>query len=118
MKLRFYPRPGMLCWDPERRPTVSGGQPAGYVGRHLVAPVREGDRVISPAYYASNDVAYEAFAGTLSGRRLAKLCSRRELWAADRATAAFCGAEFTHVEQGEDGEWYEVKKPQKKKTED
>lgn len=113
MKLRFYPKPGMLSWDPERRPNVAGGAPAGYVGRTLVRAVKEGERVIKPAYYKANSEPYEVFAGTHSGRRLAKLCLRGELWAADESTAAFCGVSFQRVVQGKDGEWAPA--PRKKK---
>ena len=116
MKLSFFPRPGMLCWDPERRPTHRGGQPAGYVGRKLSKAVKDGDgNVVTPAAYVAKDVPYEVFAASHSGRRLAKLCRRGELWPADRMTAAHCGVEFVELEQGEDKEWRPAKtkpKPQ------
>ena len=115
MKLRFYPRPGMLCWDPERRPTQAGGHPAGYVGRHLVRAKRDGDgNITQSAFYAANDEPYEVFAASHSGRRLAKLCRRGELWPADKETAAYCGVKFVRVEKGDGGEWVEAKSRPKK----
>ncbi len=65
----------------------------------------EGERVVSPAAYKANDKPYETFAAGRSGRRLAKLCLRGELWAADKETATFCGVKFVECEQDDDGEW-------------
>lgn len=109
----------MLSWDPERRPSFSGGHAPGYVGRTLVAPVRSGERIIEPARYAANKDAYEVHSATRSGRRLAKLCLRGELWPADKVTAAFCGVDFPQVEFSTEGEWEIAKrKTRAKKAED
>lgn len=106
MKLSFYPKPGMLCWDPERPPSFSGGHAAGYVGRSLVPAKKDSaGRTVEPARYVANETPYEVFSASKSGHRLAKLCRRGELWAADAATAAFCGVSFVPLKKNDEGEW-------------
>jgi hypothetical protein len=91
MKLKFYARGDGLVSLPDERRVV--GLPARYVNRR-----QEGR-----AFPATED-AHEVDSSHANARRLVKRCQRDELWAADQATAEFCGVAYTPLEF-KDGSW-------------
>jgi hypothetical protein len=118
MLLKFYAREDLLVNDPAA--PVRDSQPIQRVGRTFVYSKRN-DRgeVVEPAHYTANSDPYVVDSNSPNGQRLAKRCRRRELWAADEATAKACGVDFVQLEM-RDGGWCEkpasVEKPEKKKA--
>jgi len=90
--LRFYAKHGALVSVPFQSPLV--GQRPRYVGR------TQDDQNRLPA----SDEPFAAEASSRMGMRLARICGRGDLWAADKATAKYCRVPFVGVSHV-DGEW-------------
>jgi len=98
--LKFYAKQGALVSVPFQSPLV--GQRPRYVGR------TQDDQNRLPA----SDEPFAAEASSRIGVRLARICSRGDLWAADKATANHCRVPFVGVSHV-DGEWVPSKQPRK-----
>lgn len=96
MKLKFFPRAGVVCYPPG---TKYPGQHHPYIGRSIVNI--PGSVTRHPALPEGAEIDSEnAAAG-----RYVEHCQREALWAGDVDTARHCGVAFVEVVQGADGEW-------------
>jgi hypothetical protein len=111
MKLKFLARRG-----PDGVPrfvNVPGplvqGQPMLRVGRSWSPATGPG----SPSENRATKEPFEISSTDQAAPHLARQCQKGGLWAADKATAEFCGVEFVNVTQDADGEWIADDRPVK-----
>jgi hypothetical protein len=93
MKLKFHSRDGHTVYWPN---TKAPGQFARCVGRTFDAGKR--------AYIADKEPS-EVDSDHHDAPHLIRQCQKGGLFAADAATAAFCGVELVTISQDTDGEW-------------
>jgi hypothetical protein len=106
MQLSFVAAPGCCAHWPGLKAT---GQAVDYVGRDFVSA--DSGKGVAASHPASKEPVKVA-ANSDEGRRFVKLCKRGDLLAHDKATAAFCGVDFTDLEWDEAG--WKPKAPEKK----
>lgn len=98
MLLKFHTKPGLSTPWPNSH---VGGQARRLIGRTYDAATRTYPARSEPDQIDSEDA---------DASHMARKCTRGELYAADEATAKFCGVEFVQLERGADGEWFPASK--------